>query len=128
MGGHPHGTVYVARNGTWAQFTAILTDAGEDGDDPDIGLFSNHLEDCRDTWAVIGNIHENPDLLEANYAQSEPHTELEAEATTASGKATLADEFSGKVGIDNPMVHYENGEEINLENEKGTESTVIETE
>ena len=58
VGGHPHGTVIVKWNDDFAAYAAY------DAEGNDYGLFANELEDCKDTWEIIGNWRENPELLE----------------------------------------------------------------
>ena len=57
VGGHPHGTVIVKWNDDFASYAAY------DAEGNDYGLFANELEDCKDTWEIIGNWRENPELL-----------------------------------------------------------------
>lgn len=68
LGGHPHGTVSVEWNDEYACFESVSFENREDpyGEMVSVkhgSLLANDLKDCFDAWTVIGNIHENPDLL-----------------------------------------------------------------
>ena len=59
LGGYPHGECFVQWDDKHGCYTAIDTDESRN----DFGLFSTQLQDCIDTWEIIGNIYENPELL-----------------------------------------------------------------
>jgi uncharacterized phage protein (TIGR01671 family) len=68
IGGHPHGTIEVKWSDEWGSWTAYnelddMTIEGESVKIPNYSLLSNDLNDCSDTWEVIGNVFENKDLL-----------------------------------------------------------------
>lgn len=68
MGGYPHGTVEVKWNDEYACFEAVWIDgehdeSGEYYEKEISSLFANELHNCNDAWEVIGNIHQNPELL-----------------------------------------------------------------
>lgn len=68
VGGYPHGNVVVRWNDEWACFESYSTEIhfDEDGEPFEkyiTTLFSNDLKDCFNEWEVIGNIHDNPELL-----------------------------------------------------------------
>jgi uncharacterized phage protein (TIGR01671 family) len=70
LGSYPHGTVQVRWCEEFACFESysIEKEFDESGDyfEKEItNLFANDLIDCKDTWIVIGNIFENPELLSA---------------------------------------------------------------
>ena len=60
MGGYPHGSAHVSYNEEYACFESRNIDA--DLEDVN-GLFANDLKDCFNEWSVIGNIHDNPELI-----------------------------------------------------------------
>jgi uncharacterized phage protein (TIGR01671 family) len=69
IGGYPHGTIEVKWSDEWGSWTAYnelddMTIEGESVKIPNYSLLSNDLNDCSDTWEVIGNIFENPELLQ----------------------------------------------------------------
>ena len=70
LGGYPHATVEVI----WDRAAACFaTRYFVDDDDDDGGLvkreitdlLSNSMHECGDVWTVIGNVYENPELLNA---------------------------------------------------------------
>jgi len=68
IGGYPHGTVEVKWNDEYACFEAVWVDgeydeAGEYYEKEISSLFANELDNCKDAWEVIGNIHQNTELL-----------------------------------------------------------------
>lgn len=60
VGGYPHATVQVVWDEEWAQFACLDADEAQH-----YGLFANSLDGCKDSWEVIGNIYENPELIPA---------------------------------------------------------------
>lgn len=56
LGGYPHGTALVR----WCSEFACFESYAEDGDTI---LLATDLENCKDAWEVLGNIHENPELF-----------------------------------------------------------------
>lgn len=68
LGGYPHGTAFVEWNNEYACFETVSYDVteNEEGNNEEIkhgNLLANDLQDCKDSWEVIGNIYENPELL-----------------------------------------------------------------
>lgn len=70
IGGYPHGTVEVEYDAEWGCWNSVMEewtfdDEHEDGYDKRTkNLLSNDLRDCSPEWKVIGNIHDNAELLE----------------------------------------------------------------
>lgn len=68
LGGYPNGTVFVRWNNQFACFESvshhdIVNEAGEDSHEEIASWLANDLEDCKDSWEVIGNLYETPELL-----------------------------------------------------------------
>jgi uncharacterized phage protein (TIGR01671 family) len=69
MGGWPHGTVAVKWDAVNALFVSSIScevineENGEFERSEYSALFANDFADCREEWEVIGNIHDNPELL-----------------------------------------------------------------
>lgn len=68
LGGHPHGTASVQWDAQAACWVAtwqeeVFDDEGNPSTKPASEMLFNELENCGDTWSVIGNIHENPELI-----------------------------------------------------------------
>ena len=59
VGGWPHGSSIVCWNDEYACFESVGAD-----DKENYGLFANELDSCGDAWEVIGNIYENPEMLD----------------------------------------------------------------
>ena len=57
LAGYPHGTAKVSWAAEYACFECVSEGGGS-------SLLANDLEACFDEWEVIGNIHENPELME----------------------------------------------------------------
>jgi uncharacterized phage protein (TIGR01671 family) len=56
LSGFPHGTVAVKWDNDYGCFTCYDKKT-------DYGLFGSELDNCKDSWEVIGNIYEKPKLL-----------------------------------------------------------------
>ena len=70
IGGYPHGTIEVRWSNEWGSWIAYnevddWTIEDELVKMPNYSLLSNDLDDCSDAWEVIGNIFENPELLQS---------------------------------------------------------------
>jgi uncharacterized phage protein (TIGR01671 family) len=71
LGGYPHGTAVVEWDTKYACWAAAWMDHNPtwDGEDDSTmmiratALLSNELDDCKDAWEVIGNVHEHPELI-----------------------------------------------------------------
>lgn len=71
LGGYPHGEAWVEYDSKFACWACKWYTENPDWDGEDAltehvtvsDLLCNQLEDCGDTWEVIGNIHEHPDLV-----------------------------------------------------------------
>lgn len=69
LGGFPHGNAIVKWNIEYACFESItfyetVDEAGQSSTEEIKSLLANELKSCYDSWQVIGNIFENPNLLQ----------------------------------------------------------------
>jgi len=68
LGGYPHGTSKIVWDDKYACWSAhwIEQQIDEDGGEFDVdcsSMLHYELDNCKDTWTVLGNIYSNPELL-----------------------------------------------------------------